>query len=307
MSVEFHNAVARGRATTWRDTSNDPRFSWTGVMDMTGTVSPGQVWIVAGLPGNGKTALLLNIVSYWLDRGLPWVYAGLEMADDLLVRVLAALRSDIPRYRVIEETLTAAEKDAIEGEMDSWGIGKYHFIPEVSLTPTEFIHRAETDAEEIGARVVILDHLHHLSYSDMFAELGPTVRTLKESANKTGLTYLVAAQLRKTGSRLGRWQAPELEDIKGAGAVYELADVVLFTHRQVMPDCNKEATAYLKGQGDPSLFEWKGRLALTQRKHRYGRRLATVPLRIHVPTDRITTWDQPIAYGSKADATREVA
>ena len=305
------NARAIAAARERRDTSTDPRWAWPSLTKVTGTLGPGQLWVLAGRPGNGKTAVLLNLADQWLREGIPWVYAGLEMSDGLLVSCLAALRCNLARFRVIEQEMTPAEEKAHAGEIDKLEDAgdSFHFIPCESLTVEDFVAFAIEAVHAIKAKVVVLDHLHHLTYQgkDMRVEVSRAVRLIKTAAEITGVPFIVACQLKRTGNRLARWGVPELEELKETGAIEEMAHAVVFVHRMVMPGSSKAVRAYMKGEGSPQDFEHLGRIALTQQKHRGGRDVGrTVPLKIHWPTDRITELeDEVVSWGSDADAERE--
>ena len=309
---ERENREARlaALAAVDRDPSRDPAWPWPEVTNAVGPLTPGILITLGGYSGNGKTGVLLNLASHLLGARIPWVYFGLELADYLLVQLLAALRLNLPRHRVIEGTLTTAERDAVRAEISGYATHTelMHFVPDPDLSANDAVTRIRTLLAHQRPRVVIIDHLHQLNYDEQDNRrlaVSAAIRALKAIAIETGVTVIVAAQLRKGTDPLYLWRTPSTADLLETASIEHVSDVVLFTHRQIAPSCTEQARAFAKGDPavTPQHFAQPRRLALSLAKHRFGRPIGTtVPLTLHTPTDRLTSADPAWASASTMDA-----
>lgn len=315
-AFEAQNRVARRRAIELlhRDRSGDPRFPWPSADRAVGPFSPGDVVVVGGGPGAFKTGSIGNLESSFLDAGVPWACFGFELDDAVLTQFLAGLRCGLPRDAVREGKLTPAALAALEAEIASLvrRTGEMHFVPDSRMTAGELVTRVRVLVAEMGVRVVFVDHVQHLDFTqehDLRRGVTEAMHAIKACAKDTGVSFVVASQLaRRPGDRLQPWRVPTLSELKESGAIEQLADIVLFVHRQIDPDKRDAARAFAKGESDdPTAFEIPRRLGLTVAKHRFAKPIGvTVPLTIHLPADRITeasdTWeevnaeDRPIAH-----------
>jgi len=294
-----HERVAReiresARARLVEDKSGYPRWDWPGVDRATGPLAPGEVWTLGALQGNGKTAFLLNVIDSLTTARVPWLYFGLEVDAPTLMLWWAAMRQGIPRYRLVDNTLTEAETAALRGEVDALMAytGTANFVPMPDVTPDQVVRLVEKAVKAKAARVVIVDHLHHLNYDDApNLRMGVTsaMRAFKALAVEHRLTMVLAAQLsRRPGDLLQPFRTPSTGELAESGSIERISDVVLFLHRMTKPNTREAQRLYATGEAPVESFAWRNRIGLTVAKHRLGKPAhVTIPLEIRAPTDRI--------------------
>jgi replicative DNA helicase len=300
-----------GAEQLMRDSSDDPRWPCDALDKAVGSLYPTSLWILGGATGNGKTAMAMNLADSLLEQGVPWVYFPLELGAPLLTTYLAAMRQDIARYKVAEAKLTTAERDALRGEIEGFDRFDHamHFVPGNEMDMVAILTQSRRLVEESGTRVIILDHLHYVADDEFEKEkrlrVGRQVRALKNFAEDTKTTVVCLAQ-QKRGDRLQKWRPPDHQQAAEAAGIERVADVMMFVHRVILPNCQKEIRAYLAGWGSPDEFEHKGRSGITLVKHRNGRPCPkTIELKYHWPTDRITDLETEPPLGDHRDAERE--
>jgi replicative DNA helicase len=202
---------------------------------------PGQMVVVAGRPGMGKTALALNFaLDLALRQGLPGAVFSLEMqSEDLMLRMLSsmssvdfhALRSGRLREDELRRVTMAAEK------LSSAPM----YITEPGRLDLDGIRaNLRRMKRQLNIRWVVIDYLglvnSGLRRVDTRAqEIGYISRTLKHTFLDLGLAGIVAAQLnresvRTTGSETVT-RRPRLSDLRDSGEIEQDADNVLMLHR----------------------------------------------------------------------------
>lgn len=280
-----------------RKSNEDPVWPWPSVGNALGPMLPGSLVILGGYTGNGKTAVLLNVARGLLAAKVPWAYVGLEMADHMLVSLLAALDCGLSRAAVIENSMSNAEADKVVASIQALyhSSGYMHFVPDPEMTADQVAARLRILHQQRGIRVAVIDHLHHLNYDDypnLRQGVSRAVRLLKTVAVELGITLICSAQLRReSGDKAQAFRVPGLSELLETGTIEQVADMVLFTHRQIKPGSIDKLRAFQRG--DPMItvadFAQPNRLALTIAKHRFGRTVGvTTALHLHYPSDRLT-------------------
>lgn len=219
---------------------------------------PGNLIIIAARPSQGKTALALDIARNIASGKRKVAFLSLEMSkEELVVRLLCAT-GQLDSYRLRQKRLS--EKKDREG-MDDWdrlrsAMGKLDsmqiFIDDSSsLTISELRAKVKAIAlEHNGIDMVIVDYLQlidgELGSGDMrVQEVSKISRYLKALARELKVPVVALSQLsRHIERREGHKKIPQLSDLRESGAIEQDADVVLFIHRELTEEQEKDGVQY---------------------------------------------------------------
>lgn len=209
-----------------------------GIMEldemMGGGFRAGQLIIVGGRPGMGKTALAMQFALHAAREGYPTGVFSLEMSrHELAVRLLCSASGvdsrALERGRINNqqlERLKAAERD-----MRSIPL----FIDETAaITPSELSARAAIMKRTKGVRLVVVDYLGLMKLGRKTESLRVEVTilsaALKAIAKTVGVAMLVVAQLNRESAKSGG-RKPTMTDLRESGSIEQDADAILFVHR----------------------------------------------------------------------------
>jgi replicative DNA helicase len=206
--------------------------------EYTGGMHGGELFILAGRPSMGKTALALNIAQHVALKLKQTVAVfSLEMSkESLLTRMLCATaRVDSQRFRA--GYLTQEERRKLNHAL--------HELVEAPLyiDDTAGIHlmdmhaklrRLKAERGHIG--LVVVDYLQLMSGRGRFEnrnqEVSALSRGMKLLAKELNVPLLVLSQLsRAVESRQGDHR-PQLSDLRESGSIEQDADVVGFIFRE---------------------------------------------------------------------------
>lgn len=221
---------------------------------------PGDLYIVAGRPGMGKTSFVLNMaVNIAQPRrvveggteiekpGYGVAFFSLEMPrEQLASRILASEgRVDVSKLRSGqirgEDWHKLTEAAAMLGRIPLW----LDDTPAISLLDLRAklrrlqaeISRDSGDApraEKLG--VVIIDYLQLMSgrrdAGSREQEISEISRGLKQLAKEMGVCVIALSQLnRQVETRTTKDKRPQLSDLRESGAIEQDADAILFIYR----------------------------------------------------------------------------
>lgn len=202
---------------------------------MGGGLVPGTMTIIAGRPGQGKTALALSIASHVAGMGVPVLYLSLEMpARSLLVRVTAAQASVVSNPQQWgrlsrDEASRLAEARAVVSDMPLRIVD----TPGPTIAQACAMARRMRSREGIG--LVIVDHIGKIKPSDRYAgspthEVAEVSEALRALGGRLGIPVLALSQLNR-GTEARNDKHPSLGDLRDSGTLEQDAHAVIFPYR----------------------------------------------------------------------------
>ena len=282
-------AIGRGQ----QDLSGAPRWRWAALDHLTGPMLPGDLVVVGALTSNGKTAYLLSQLDAFATDRVPVLYLPLEVYPIDVRRRWAAWSlgyDPLPVARNDWHELPDGAQARHEAAMVQLAAnGLVQFPPDRRVNLAGLGKWIRWAVDEIGVRIVMIDHLHRLDFGGASANyrvaVTETVRHLKDLAREHQLVILAAAQLNQASDNpLDRYFPPTLRRLKESSGISEEADVVLMLSRRLRGQLTKENLADIRaGLRSERDFAEPETMAVTCRKHRLADALAgdrTVLLRV---------------------------
>jgi replicative DNA helicase len=250
----------------------DKKESITGVPsgfkdidELTTGFQKGDLIIIGGRPGMGKTAFCLNISQHvGIDMKEPVAIFSLEMAKEQLVMRMLCSEAKVDSNKV---------RKGFINKRDDWNkltnaAGKLAesliFIDDSSgLSVLEMRAKARRLKQQHGLSLVIVDYLQLMRGRGKFErreqEIAEISRSLKALAKELQVPVIALSQLNRGVETRGGNKNPTLADLRESGAIEQDADVIIFLYRDTKDE-----------------MESKGRVVVDIAKQRNG------------PTDKIT-------------------
>lgn len=208
---------------------------------LTHGMQQGHLWVIAGGPGDGKSALMQNLLEAAAATGCKNAVYQLEMPiEEQALRFLAS-DSMTDSGNLMTGMMTHEEKVAIAASikrLKKWG--------------TTFVDTDNASAEDILAdieagddRVVMVDYLQLLDVTQAKNEsrelaISRVAKDLKRLAKRKGITILTGSQLNDDGK------------LRESRAIGQHADKVLFVQRVEVddePDMSRRTLLIAKNRG----------------------------------------------------------
>ncbi len=215
----------------------------TGFIDldkMTQGMHEGDLIIVGGRPGTGKTSFAMNIAEHVaIERKLPTAVFSMEMsAEQLAIRVLSSFG------RIDQQALRSGRLEDHDWSRLVSASGLLReaplFIDETgSLSPQELASRARRMAAKQPAdkplALIVVDYIQLMQVpnnrENRTNEISEISRSLKALAKELKVPIVALSQLSRTlESRQDK--RPIMSDLRESGSIEQDADVVLFVYRE---------------------------------------------------------------------------
>jgi replicative DNA helicase len=236
----------------------------TGFTDLdriTHGLNKGNLIIIAGRPGMGKTSIALNMAQHVAIRERKTVGVfSLEMSQqELALRILCS-EADVSFSRLRSGTLSTQQWTRVHSVVRATSDVPLYIDDSPNPTLLEIASKARRLKAEKGLALVILDYLQLMQaggkYENRNLEIAAISRGLKQLAKELELPVIALSQLSRAPERRGSDHRPQLSDLRESGSIEQDADLVAFVYRDEVYN-----------QDDP---DKKGLAELIIAKHRNG-------------------------------------
>lgn len=248
--------------------------------ELVGPLLPGNLIVLAGETGSGKTALATQLGLGFADQGIGVRMTSLEMeAKEIATRVLATY-SDIEAEKILEGNVTSFDLDRMMQsgqrvlDIPFWIDARPR---QSSATIQARLARAQA---KYGIRVGFVDHLQYVlgdsKRHDERERIAQVVDDHKAIAKRLGIVlFLISHVSRQVDfssiNTLADVKRPTLNSLYGSSAIEKAADATVFVHRPAWFLERATPVERHKVQWKIDLAEWEGKAELVLPKRRNGK------------------------------------
>lgn len=215
---------------------------------------PGNLAIIAGKPGTGKTVLGTGLADTIAAKdGKSSLVFSLEMqAKELSSRALASVgevsKNDLDSGNVLDDELLTMKVENGIHKMKGFDV-RICDKPGITFSRLCSIARFEHRARKLD--LIVIDYLTLIAsdpaskFQTRSAEIGSFTRGLKMLAKELNIPIVVLAQLNRAMDNRAGDSRPKMSDLRDSGEIEQDADVIIMGYRD-------EKTAF----GQQGVTEW---------------------------------------------------
>lgn len=204
---------------------------------LTHGIRPGQLWVVGGRPGMGKTTLALNIMTRAAEAGATAAYFTVEMNDTDIATKLISSWAQVPSFQIMDAAFHSDDEEARFAQ----GYRQVLQLPvRINDRAGHTIETFEAECRRLHRAgkldLVVMDYVQLMSVSSQFIparsqEIALISRRLKQLALQLKIPVIALAQVNRESTK-GTDKRPTMAHIKDSGALEQDADIILFVHRE---------------------------------------------------------------------------
>lgn len=203
--------------------------------DSIGGLKPGQLVVVAGRPGVGKSVLLVDFArATAIRRGQPVLLFSLEMSRDEVRKRILAAECEVNLSRILHGGLRPYEQEKLRSRWTALRGVPFHIDDSPQTDLAAIRGAARRMQQRHGLALVAVDYLQLMTSArredNRVQEVGAISRGLKLLAKELELPVVAAAQLNRL-SEMRSDKRPQLADIRESGSVEQDSDIVILLHR----------------------------------------------------------------------------
>lgn len=210
---------------------------WTGIQGMDGVMdglARGELHIIAGQPGGGKSVACHNLALKARDEGVA--VFSLEMSRKELSNRFLCTESGVNYNAIKHRRLNAFEQERVDQAARSQATAKIAVDGTPRIKVRDLISRVRrVKRERHPVRLVVVDYLQIMGFeqtgrerANRYEVVGENAAMLKDMAKTEDVTVIAAAQINRSSRRDAR--EPRLDDLQDSGQIEQHADGVYFLH-----------------------------------------------------------------------------
>ncbi|MGB9163250.1 MAG: DnaB-like helicase C-terminal domain-containing protein [Rhodomicrobium sp.] len=234
---EAWEAAANRAAELYRtrgETLTGVRTHIQGLDEIMPAMREGNMILLAGVPGHGKTTLANQIALNNAMNGIPVLFFTLEMSRDEIVQKLVSMLSGVP-----EDVIDHG--DGNQEQMDAYfkAAAKLQKLPlriigKKPMKPGMMFSIARREARKFGIKLVVIDYLGKMTPDDrtngVYERMSLLSNDVKNIAGQLCLPILTLAQLNREIFKRPN-KKPQNSDLRDSGNLEADADVILFVQK----------------------------------------------------------------------------
>ena len=204
--------------------------------NLTMGLQKGDLFIIAGRPGMGKTAFAMSIACNLLIDEVPVLLFSMEMSSRSIMYRLFSSFSRVD-FKRLQEAKNLSDEDFRDIDDASTMLSKSKlFIDDTpGLSPSELISRArKVKRENPDLGLIIIDYLQLMNSDrnseNRVTEMSEISRSVKSLARDLDITVIALSQLNRAVENRNN-KRPLMSDLRESGALEQDADLVAFVYR----------------------------------------------------------------------------
>ena len=221
---DLENQVPRGLPTPWSD-----------VNEAIGGLMAGELVIIAGRTGSGKSVGVLGIAAHAAIRhGVPVLLASMEMNRREIMTRLISAEGRIPLHNLVHRRLDGGNWERISTVMARIADAPLVIDDSPACSLAHLRSRLRGMARTAPAGLLIVDYLQLLAEppgaETRQAAVAALSRGLKLLAGEFGIPVVAAAQLNRMSEHRTD-KRPQASDLRESGSLEQDSSVVILMHR----------------------------------------------------------------------------
>ncbi len=210
----------------------------------TGGLHGGELIIIAGRPGMGKSAFAVNIAEHVsINMGKAVAIFNLEMPREQIVNRILCSQALVNNGRIRTGTMEPDDWEKICDVADSIAKAPIYIDDSASITVSQIRAKCRRLKQMKNLDMIVIDYLQLMQGSgrsdNRQQEISEISRSLKVLAKELDVPVIALSQLKRE-SESQKGKRPILSDLRESGAIEQDADMVMFLFRNYYYSKNPE-------------------------------------------------------------------
>ena len=207
---------------------------------LSGGMSRGEITIVGGRPGHGKTTSMINMIKSCIEQGLKVIVFNREMSNTEMLKKLLVLESNELSYLKVRNGMVSDIEDVAElGSVKNAIKGKYNKEVFAMYDDVSSFEDSMSKVKKFKPDIIFDDYVQLIDpprgIEQRRLQLERIVNMYKWLVKSENCVGVLFSQLNRGIEQRGD-NKPKLSDIAESGAIEQVAENVLFVYYQYKTD-----------------------------------------------------------------------
>ena len=212
------------------------KTGYTNIDKYSGGLTRGEITIIGGRPGHGKTTVMVNLLAKAIEQGHKAMFFSRELPNSELLKKILCLESGKMSYGMIRQNVFTDHdlknmEEAIQIVRNKYSKDKFLMFDNIK----DFA-LASSEIKKFKPDIIFDDYIQLIDckgYKDRRLQIEQLVNDYKWLAKETGAVVVLASQLNRFIERAnnrGKPLEPQLSDLAESGAIEQVAENVFFSY-----------------------------------------------------------------------------
>ena len=213
------------------------KTGYKNVDKFAGGLTRGEITIIGGRPGHGKTTVMVNLLAKALEQGQRAMFFSRELPNSELMKKIICLESGKLSYGMVRKNIFTEEdiknvNETIESIREKYS--KENFLMFDNL---KNFSASSAEAKRFKPDIIFDDYIQLVSCegyrSERRLQIEKLVNDYKWLAKENDCVVVLASQLNRFIERnniRGKALMPQLSDLAESGAIEQVAENVFFSY-----------------------------------------------------------------------------
>ena len=202
-----------------------------------GGLTRGEITIIGGRPGHGKTTVMINMLSKALEKGYKAMFFSRELPNSELMKKIICLESEQLSYGMVRKNIFSDESLKLVNQTISGIREKYSKDKFLMFDNLKDFAASSAEAKRFKPDIIFDDYIQLVSCdghkADRRLQIERLVNDYKWLAKENDCVVVLASQLNRfieRGNTRGKAYEPQLSDLAESGAIEQVAENVFFSY-----------------------------------------------------------------------------
>ena len=199
-----------------------------------GGLTRGEITIVGGRPGHGKTTVLINMLSRVLEQGYKAIFFSRELPNSELLKKIICLESEQLSYTLVRKNIYSEIQTDILNSTIKKIKKKYSKDNFLMFDNVKDFAGSSSEVKKFKPDVIFDDYIQLISSNGREEQRRLQIEKIcndyKWLAKESNAVVVLASQLNRGIESMDRKYEPKLSDLAESGAIEQVAENVFFTH-----------------------------------------------------------------------------
>ena len=201
-----------------------------------GGLTRGEITIIGGRPGHGKTTVMVNLLAKAIEQGQRAMFFSRELPNSELLKKILCLESGKLSYGMIRQNVFTDfdlnnMDEAIQIVRNKYSKDRFLMFDNIKNFAL-----ASSEIKKFKPDIIFDDYIQLIDckgYKDRRLQIEQLVNDYKWLAKETDAVVVLASQLNRFVERAntrGKALVPQLSDLAESGAIEQVAENVFFSY-----------------------------------------------------------------------------
>ena len=212
------------------------KTGYENVDKFAGGLTRGEVTIIGGRPGHGKTTVMINLLSKALENGQRALFFSRELPNSELFKKIICLESEQLSYSMVRKNVYTENDLLVVNNTITEIKKKYSSDKFLMFDNIRDFEMSSSEVKKFKPDIIFDDYIQLIAcdgYEDSRRlQIERLVNDYKWLAKETDCVVVLASQLNRGIERdsRGKTYNPQLSDLAESGAIGQVAENVFFSY-----------------------------------------------------------------------------